>query len=73
MCSKHVEAWNKLIVKQKNCANWLVTEINVLRCTVSKTSKPITLFVVVEDFHPKDMAVPSGESTATRCCIVAGF
>jgi len=29
MCSKHVEAWNKLIVKQKCCApSWLITEIN---------------------------------------------
>ena len=28
-CSKHVEAWNKLIVKQKFCASsWLITEIN---------------------------------------------
>ena len=26
MCSKHVEAWNKLIVKQKVCASsWLIT------------------------------------------------
>jgi len=40
MCSKHVEAWNKLIVKQKFCASsWLISEINTLRCTVSKTSK----------------------------------
>ena len=40
MCSKHVEAWNKLIVKQKFCASsWLITEINILRCTVSKTAK----------------------------------
>jgi len=40
MCSKHVGAWNKLIVKQKFCASsWLITEINILRCTVSKTSK----------------------------------
>ena len=40
MCSKHVEAWNKLIVKQKFCASsWLITETNILRCTVSKTSK----------------------------------
>jgi len=38
MCSKHVEAWNKLIVKF--CASsWLITEINILRFTVSKTSK----------------------------------
>jgi len=28
MCSKHVEAWNKLIVKQKFCASsWLNTDI----------------------------------------------
>jgi len=37
--SKHVEAWNKLIVKQKLCAlSWLITNI-ILSCTVSKTSK----------------------------------
>ena len=31
MCSKHVEARNKLIVKQKFCASsWLITEINKL-------------------------------------------
>ena len=43
ICSKHVEAWNKLIVKQKFCASsWLITEINILRCTVSKTSKNCT-------------------------------
>ena len=29
MCSKHVEAWNKLIVKQKFCAaRWLITEMH---------------------------------------------
>jgi hypothetical protein len=40
MCSKHVEAWNKLTVKQKFCASsWLITEINIPRCTVRKTSK----------------------------------
>ena len=32
MCSKHVEAWNKPIVKQKFCgSSWLITEINVAR------------------------------------------
>ena len=32
MCSKHVEAWNKLIVKQKVCASsWLITEINIVQ------------------------------------------
>jgi len=46
-CSKHAEAWNKLIVKQKFCASsWLITKINILRCTVSKTSKfPKGMFV----------------------------
>jgi len=40
MCSKHVEALNKLIVKQEFCASsWLITEINILIRTVSKTSK----------------------------------
>jgi len=40
MCSKHVEVRNKLTVKKKFCASsWLITEINILRCTVSKTSK----------------------------------
>jgi len=29
MCLKHVEAWNKLIVKQKFCASsWLITEMH---------------------------------------------
>jgi len=40
MCSKHIQAWNKLTVKQNFCASsWLITEINILRCMVSKTSK----------------------------------
>jgi len=34
MCSKHVEAWNKLIVKQKKmfASSWLITKINI--CTL---------------------------------------
>ena len=37
MCSKHVEAWNKLIVKQKFCASsWLITEINISTMSHSK-------------------------------------
>jgi len=32
MCSKHVEAWNRLIVKQKFCASsWLINQINTTR------------------------------------------
>jgi len=39
-CSKHVEAWNKTYCKTKSCASsWLITKINILRCTVSKTLK----------------------------------
>jgi len=38
-CSKHVEAWNKLIAKQKFCASsWLITKIScihVLRVRIS--------------------------------------
>ena len=42
MCLKYVQAWNKLIVKQNFYASsWLMTEINILRCTVSKTSKTV--------------------------------
>jgi len=30
MCSKHVEAWNKPIAKQKFCAlSWLITDIYI--------------------------------------------
>ena len=50
MCSKHVEAWNKLTLKQKFCASsWLITEINILRCTVSKTSKLYILFLWISE------------------------
>jgi len=38
MCSKHVEAWNKLIVKQKlRASSWLITEINILRSYITFT------------------------------------
>jgi hypothetical protein len=40
MRSKHVQTWNKLIVKNNFCASsWLVTEIIILSCTVNNTSK----------------------------------
>ena len=49
------ESWNKLIVKQKFCASWLITEINILRCTVSKRSKNrchlLLLFYFLETQH----------------------
>jgi len=40
MFSKHVQVWNKVIIKQKFCtSSWFITEIYILSCTVSKTSK----------------------------------
>jgi hypothetical protein len=37
MCLKHVEAWNKLTVKQKFCASsWLITEIKKKHEKLSK-------------------------------------
>jgi len=53
MCSKHVEAWNKLTVKQKFCAwSWSVTEINNYSCVYntlpSKTLRMMKCFVYYE-------------------------
>jgi len=40
MCSKHVEAWNKLSVKQIFCASsWLITEIKKNTITLSLQTK----------------------------------
>ena len=40
MCSKHVEAWNKTYCETNfGASSWLNAEINILRCTVRKTSK----------------------------------
>jgi len=52
MCSKHVDAGNKLIVKQKICAlSWLITEINILKCAVSKTSKNSPNLFSANNYH----------------------
>jgi len=54
MCSKHIEAWNKIIVKQKFCASsWLIAEINILRCTFSKTSKFVLSVAAIWNFWIK--------------------
>jgi len=43
MCPKHVEAWNKLIVKQKFCASsWLITEIKKIVLVSAALVRPIT-------------------------------
>ena len=56
MCSKPVEAWNKLNVKQKRCASsWLITEKNTLRyCLETATYKFDDTRGCVMQFWPPD-------------------
>jgi len=55
MCSKHVEAWNKLTVKQKFCAsNWLITDINNIVLFADDTGNLILKNVLKS--QPKDQA-----------------
>jgi len=50
MCSKHVEDWNKLIIKQKFCASsWLITEIK---------KYPVTSFYIDEN-HKRNIRLPT--------------
>ena len=45
MCLKHVETWNKLIVKQKFCAaSCLITDINIL----NKKSIKVSLKLIID-------------------------
>ena len=49
---KNVEAWNKLIVKQKFCASsWLITEINSLVMFVSPSVRKEQLGSHWTDLH----------------------
>ena len=42
ICWKHVEAWNKLIVKQNCCASsWLITQINLVCSHRTDPARPI--------------------------------
>jgi len=53
MCSKRVEAWNKLIVKQKFCASsWLISEIkkNLLCCKLRHWCKYKMMYQTQQDF-----------------------
>jgi len=72
MCSKHVEAWNKLIVKQKCCASsWLITKINILRCTVSKTSKKkLMWFANTESAWEHGVILQEGNFVVAWWCVV---
>jgi len=49
MCSKHVEAWNKLIVKQKFCA-WMVNYSN--KYTEMHGQQNVNILCVFTNFPP---------------------
>ena len=50
--SKHVEAWNKLIVKQKFCASsWLITEINMLYQLLKTSTMKVLLTVSIPSYN----------------------
>jgi len=52
MCSKYVEAWNKLIVKQKFCASsWLSTEISIILCYVACPALPNVSTYLINDHN----------------------
>jgi len=53
MCSKHVEAWNKLILKQKFSAlSWVITEINVQFYFKNKSEKSVHLVgFIIRIYH----------------------
>ena len=47
MCSKHVEAWNKFIVKQKFCvSSWLITEKKKCVLDYATTFFPSTALIL---------------------------
>jgi len=49
-CSKHVESWNKVIVKQKFCASiWLITKIN--KHGVFTASFPLRTAIIKKENH----------------------
>ena len=55
MCSKHVEPWNKLIVKQKfSVSSWLITEINSLLEVHIKVTKRIEFWIISNWHDPWD-------------------
>ena len=52
MCSKHVETWNKFIVKQKFCASsWFITEINYLYVVNWKHFKSLIALVTLKSIQ----------------------
>jgi len=51
MFSKHVEVWNKLIVKQIFCASsWLITEINIQILSIILPYSEVTYYFLSTEF-----------------------
>ena len=58
MCSKHVEAWNKLNGKQKLCASsWLITEIKKTITSVILILLTCTAFYFFSSISCENVAV----------------
>ena len=65
MCWKHVEAWNKLIEKQKFCASsWLITEIKIREITLVRLQCPYCSY-----HHLFSSSLFSSINIASCCCI----
>ena len=73
MCSKHVEAWTNLIVKQKCCASgWLNTEINISTCfgqTYCPSSGALILYSqqLLARFRWSSIATSLADSQHNQC------
>jgi len=64
MCSKHVEAWNKLIVKQKFCASsWLITGIT----GIYVRAKCFDLVGHPQTLHEKHLGSHNAEKLNNSC------
>jgi len=70
MCSKHVEAWNKLILKQTFCASsWLIAEINIKLCHNSSVHSFQSQFCDVTFTQPRfDASLPVPNTCLALCC-----
>jgi len=71
VCSKHVEAWNKLIVKQTFCASsWLITKTSVSYCYLYCCG----LIPIQQTTRIFNSDQNTGDCIADRSCYdVAGF
>jgi len=73
MCSKHVEAWTKLTVKQKICASsWLITEIKSFSSFVDMSFTNILFFYIcpklLDYWSILYFTVIANSVKSLRCC-----